>query len=284
VQAATLDRIRDTGKLTIGYVSDAPPFSYQDPSGKPAGYSIALCGKVAEAVKTRLGLAELAVDYAPVAASERMAAVKEGRIDLLCAEATGHARAQARRRVLDPDLRERHRRAPAHGLLGAPPRRALRPEACVPAALARDDVSGRWSGGLYSAVSGTTAETWLRGRKVALNIVAEVAPVDSYDAGLQLVRTARPTCLRRSSDPPRRREAQPVVGRSRRLSACSRTSRWRSRSSAETRTSACSSIDPERAVPLGRDHGDLHPVLRRAGRERARAVPAERAAGVSEVR
>ena len=87
MRAGTLDRIREGGKLTIGYRADAQPFSYQEASGPPAGYSIALCGKVAEALKAELGR-ELALEYVAVASEDRFAAVKEGRVDLLCAEAT----------------------------------------------------------------------------------------------------------------------------------------------------------------------------------------------------
>ena len=86
--AGSLDRIREAGKLTLGYRVDAPPLSYQDESGKPAGYSIALCGKVVDALKAEPGLGELAVEYVAVTSEDRFRAVKEGRIDLLCGEAT----------------------------------------------------------------------------------------------------------------------------------------------------------------------------------------------------
>src|SRR4030095_16653272 len=59
--AGTLDRIREGGELRLGHRADAPPFSYQNQSGQPAGYSVALCEKVAEAVKTELGAPALAL-------------------------------------------------------------------------------------------------------------------------------------------------------------------------------------------------------------------------------
>ena len=46
-----LSRIRETSRLTLGYRGDARPFSYTDESGLPAGYSIALCQKIADEVK-----------------------------------------------------------------------------------------------------------------------------------------------------------------------------------------------------------------------------------------
>src|SRR5215472_15721713 len=64
--AATLDQVRETGKLTLGYRTDAPPFSFKDDAGKPAGYSVALCQLVADHVKAKLGLPSLAVEWTPV--------------------------------------------------------------------------------------------------------------------------------------------------------------------------------------------------------------------------
>jgi ABC-type amino acid transport substrate-binding protein len=45
--AATLDQVKQAGKLMLGYRSDATPFSYRDNTGKPAGYTVALCQKIA---------------------------------------------------------------------------------------------------------------------------------------------------------------------------------------------------------------------------------------------
>lgn len=83
VAAGTLDRIRQSGRMTMGYVPDAPPFSSADATGKPAGYAIALCNKVAAAVQSELKLSSLAVDFVPVA-DDRFKAVEQGRVDLLC--------------------------------------------------------------------------------------------------------------------------------------------------------------------------------------------------------
>ena len=185
MRAGTLERIRDGGKLTIGYRADAQPFSYQEASGPPAGYSIALCGKVAEALKAELGR-ELTLEYVAVASEDRFAAVKEARVDLLCAEATATL---ARRRDVSFSI-------PIFPSgIGA----LLRADA--PTRL-REILSGRepqyrppWRASLaqilekrtLSAVAGTTAESWLAERKAALGVVSEVAPVASYAAGVERV-------------------------------------------------------------------------------------------------
>src|SRR5215475_14266021 len=82
--ADTLDRIRQAGKLTLGFRADARPFSFQDGSGKPDGYSIELCQKVAEEVKTEVGLPSLTEEWVPVTLEGRFHAVQEGKVDLLC--------------------------------------------------------------------------------------------------------------------------------------------------------------------------------------------------------
>jgi putrescine:ornithine antiporter len=187
-EAGTLERVRDAGKLRIGYRADARPFSYRE-GAAPAGYSIALCGKVVEALKAELGTAP-AVEYVEVASPDRFVAVKEGRIDLLCAEATTTL---SRRRDVSFSI-------PifASGI-GA----LLRSDA--PTRL-REILEGReppyrprWRASLsevldkriLSAVSGTTALDWLGERKAALGVTAEVAPVTTFEEGIERVLTSR---------------------------------------------------------------------------------------------
>ncbi|HXV81005.1 MAG TPA: hypothetical protein VEG60_14090, partial [Candidatus Binatia bacterium] len=60
--AATLDRVRETNKLTLGYRADARPFSFSDEAGSANGYAAALCNEVAEQLKSELGLSTLSVE------------------------------------------------------------------------------------------------------------------------------------------------------------------------------------------------------------------------------
>ena len=86
--AATLDRIRQSGKIALGYQADAQPFSYRDESGNPSGYSIALCQAVADGLKANLGLTNLSIEWVPVTVEERFSAVQQGKVDLLCGAET----------------------------------------------------------------------------------------------------------------------------------------------------------------------------------------------------
>ena len=53
--AATLDRVRETGKLTLGYRTDARPFSYKDETGNADGYAVALCKQIVEQAEITAG-------------------------------------------------------------------------------------------------------------------------------------------------------------------------------------------------------------------------------------
>ena len=85
----TLARVAASQRFVIGYVPDAAPLSFRDEAGQPAGYSIELCRVIADAVKRRLGLDELTVDYVPlVKPGERIDAVVSGRVDIECGAST----------------------------------------------------------------------------------------------------------------------------------------------------------------------------------------------------
>ena len=48
VEAGVLDQIRETGTVRFGYRADAAPLSYLGEGKKPAGYSVLVCGAVAQ--------------------------------------------------------------------------------------------------------------------------------------------------------------------------------------------------------------------------------------------
>jgi ABC-type amino acid transport substrate-binding protein len=183
--AGTLDRIRQAGKIELGYRDDARPFSYKDESGKAAGYTVALCEKIADDVKTELGLPSLTVDWVPVTLEDRFQAVQQGKVDLLCGADTATL---TRRKDVSFSI-------PIFPSgIGA----ILRADA--PAQL-REVLAGRpasgpvWRGSparilekkTFSVVTGTTSASWLADRMDKFHIDATVAPVDSYKAGIQQV-------------------------------------------------------------------------------------------------
>jgi ABC-type amino acid transport substrate-binding protein len=86
--AGTLDRIRSTGVLKIGYRTDAPPFAYRSSVGEATGFSVDLCRAVAAQIKAQLKLEKLSLQYVPVTAEGRFKAIQDGKADLLCGATT----------------------------------------------------------------------------------------------------------------------------------------------------------------------------------------------------
>jgi len=84
----TLKKIKDSGTIVIGHRDGSRPFSFIDENGKPAGYTIDLCNRVVQSVKQTLGLADLKVEYVPLAAADRIAAVAGGKVDIECGNST----------------------------------------------------------------------------------------------------------------------------------------------------------------------------------------------------
>jgi polar amino acid transport system substrate-binding protein len=86
--AQTLDRIRESGQIRLGYRTDAEPLSYAGSDGLPAGYSPRVCTEVAALLGTQLGMDEIEADFHVVTAEDRFEKVASGEIDLLCGAAT----------------------------------------------------------------------------------------------------------------------------------------------------------------------------------------------------
>jgi len=81
-----VDSAKRSGKLALGYYTNARPFSYNDETGKPAGYAVELCQKAAELAKQALGLVPVEVVWTPVTRENRVAMLRDGKIQVLCGE------------------------------------------------------------------------------------------------------------------------------------------------------------------------------------------------------
>ena len=84
----TLKKVADTGVITIGYNTDSAPFSFQDDSGAPIGYSVDLCRRIATATKEKLGLDKIEVKFVEITLEDRFDAVESGKIDIECSSST----------------------------------------------------------------------------------------------------------------------------------------------------------------------------------------------------
>jgi glutamate/aspartate transport system substrate-binding protein len=80
----TLKKVRESGAITIGHRDSSIPLSYLDDKLQPVRFSIELCKHVVEAVKAKLGLANLNVKYNPVTSATRIPLVANGTVDIEC--------------------------------------------------------------------------------------------------------------------------------------------------------------------------------------------------------
>jgi polar amino acid transport system substrate-binding protein/glutamate/aspartate transport system substrate-binding protein len=87
-EAGTIDKIRQDKTLRIAYREDAPPYSFKDASGTPAGFMVDLCRAVSKSLANQLNLGEVSIAYVPVTAANRFDAIEGGRADLLCEPTT----------------------------------------------------------------------------------------------------------------------------------------------------------------------------------------------------
>ena len=140
--------------------------SYADEAGLPSGYTVEVCKAVAESLQRGLGLDALAPKFVPVTVEDQLAAVSDGRIDLLCGATTVTL---ARRETVDFSI-------PTY-VDGA-------------AALLRKDELGAGMSGMVSLAgkrvgvrANTTTEASLRKSLEAEKVDAEIVTFDDHEAG-----------------------------------------------------------------------------------------------------
>ena len=92
VAGPVLERIRQSGRIALGTRESSVPFSYVPSPGAPAiGYSIDLCQLLVEAVRKKLSLPRLSVEFVPLTSANRIEAVVQGKVDLECESTTNNA-------------------------------------------------------------------------------------------------------------------------------------------------------------------------------------------------
>jgi glutamate/aspartate transport system substrate-binding protein len=83
----TLQQIKKSAKIRIGYRESQPPMSFLDKDGAPAGYTIDICKAIVTDVENKIG-ADVKVEYVPVTAEGRFKALDDNKIDILCGSTT----------------------------------------------------------------------------------------------------------------------------------------------------------------------------------------------------
>jgi len=90
----TLQKIKETGTITIGHRDVSIPFSYYDDKQQAVGYAIDICMRIVDAVKAELKLKKIDVKFNPVTSATRIPLMANGTIDLECGSTTNNLERQ----------------------------------------------------------------------------------------------------------------------------------------------------------------------------------------------
>jgi ABC-type amino acid transport substrate-binding protein len=83
----TLKRIKTSGRINLGYMQFAPPFSLLGTDKMPTGYSVDLCKHVAGVIQKQLNMT-LKINWVELTTENRMNMVDQGKVDLECSTST----------------------------------------------------------------------------------------------------------------------------------------------------------------------------------------------------
>jgi polar amino acid transport system substrate-binding protein/glutamate/aspartate transport system substrate-binding protein len=166
--ADTLDEMKQSGAINFGYRADAAPFSYSGPDGKPRGFTVAICEKLVAPLAQAAGLASYKVNFVPVTAADRFAALQSKKIDILCEATTITFK---RRETMDFSLMTFGTGASVLVRSGLKDLKGFL------------DLKGRKIG----VLGNTTTEEGLRGALKGLGVEATIETFASHDLGLAAI-------------------------------------------------------------------------------------------------
>jgi glutamate/aspartate transport system substrate-binding protein len=90
----TLKKIKASNTIVLGHRDVSVPFSYFDDKQQAVGYSIDLCMKIVNAIKTTQKLPKLEVKLRPVTAATRIPMIANGTVDIECGATTNKVERQ----------------------------------------------------------------------------------------------------------------------------------------------------------------------------------------------
>jgi glutamate/aspartate transport system substrate-binding protein len=93
-QGGTLQKIKESGTISLGHRESSIPFSYYDANQQVVGYSRDLQMRAVDAVKKQLNLPNTQIKDTPVTSQNRIPLVQNGTIDLECGSTTNNLERQ----------------------------------------------------------------------------------------------------------------------------------------------------------------------------------------------
>lgn len=85
---STLEQIKNSETIRIGYRENEPPMSFLNKDKQPVGYSIELCLHIVNEIKSELKNPNISTKYVAVTASNRFESLVNNSIDILCGSTT----------------------------------------------------------------------------------------------------------------------------------------------------------------------------------------------------
>ena len=79
--------IHETATIRVAYRTDSRPFSYVDDQGRPVGYTIELCERIARSLEAQLNVA-LTIKWVPVDERTQFDAIVDDTADMECGSTT----------------------------------------------------------------------------------------------------------------------------------------------------------------------------------------------------
>jgi glutamate/aspartate transport system substrate-binding protein len=93
-ERGTLQKIKESGTISLGHRESSIPFSYYDDKQQVVGYSHDLMLRAVDAVKKELKAQNLQVKLTPITSQNRIPLVQNGTIDLECGSTTNNLERQ----------------------------------------------------------------------------------------------------------------------------------------------------------------------------------------------
>jgi ABC-type amino acid transport substrate-binding protein len=87
----TLDKVKQTGTMTLAYRESSIPFSYLDDKAQPVGFGHEICLKIVDEVKKATGRSDLKVNLQAVTSANRIPLLQNGTIDIECGSTTNNS-------------------------------------------------------------------------------------------------------------------------------------------------------------------------------------------------
>jgi ABC-type amino acid transport substrate-binding protein len=87
----TLDKVKESGSITLSYREASIPFSYLDEKAQPVGFAVEICDRIVDEIKKVTGRSDLKVQRQAVTSANRIPLLTNGTIDLECGSTTNNS-------------------------------------------------------------------------------------------------------------------------------------------------------------------------------------------------